>query len=212
MKKECGMNPYFQVLTKYFYMRKFLIIALGIMTLCLSSCKNDKQQVATAVDLNVEKVTVTDKEYMFVNHGGDYRWFESCILLKNYLDEENDGAISEISNVFQVVKEFGKSADVFVVFATHTPDSTSYEVKDGFWVEDYNMSNEEIKISFKEAYDKIMAVNYPKPHSKHCVLRKQVGPVECNPQYIFGNQTAQLYVDAVTGDVTDKNPAFPDAE
>ena len=71
------------------------------------------------------------------------------------------------------------------------------------------MNNEAIKVSFKEAYNKIMATNYPKPHSRHVVLRKEIGPQDANPQYIFGNSQAQIYVDAVTGDVTDKNPAFP---
>ena len=110
-----------------------------------------------------------------------------------------------------VVRESGKSADVFVVLAAHTPEATTYEVKEGFWVEDCDMANEEIKLSFKDAYEKIMAVNLPKPHSRNCVLLKPLGH-GCNPQYIFGNKTAQLYVDAVTGEVSDKNPAFPDAE
>jgi hypothetical protein len=55
-----------------------------------------------------------------------------------------------------------------------------------------------------------MAANAPKPHSRQVVLRKEVGPNSINPQYIFGNFQAQLYVDAVTGDVKTKNPAFPD--
>ena len=53
-----------------------------------------------------------------------------------------------------------------------------------------------------------MEVNLPKPHSKHVVLRKQIGPKACNPQWIFGNITSQIYVDAVTGEVNSKNPAF----
>lgn len=187
----------------------FLISALCAGVLCSCSfCKKEKE-VKQEASITLERTTTLDKEYMFKNYGGDYKWFESCILLKNYLDEENDGAVSGISNVFQVIRESGKSADVFVVLAAHTPDSTAYEVKEGFWVEDCDMSNEEIKISFKEAYDKMMAVNLPKPHSRNCVLRKQVGPKAANPQYIFGNIQSQIYVDAITGDVTDKNPAFP---
>lgn len=70
------------------------------------------------------------------------------------------------------------------------------------------MNEEVINISYKEAYEKMMEANYPKPHSKHCVLRKEVGPYDCNPQYIFGNIEAQIYVDAVTGAVSDQSPAF----
>ena len=203
----------------------FMMLAIAF---CLSlgftscdSCKKEKDatpeenksEVVVKGELNVEHVTAADKQYMFTNYGGDYRWFESCILLQDFLDEENDGTIAGVSNVFQVVNEDegGKSADVFVVLAAHTPDSTAYEVKQGFWVEDYPLNDEAIKVTFRDAYDKVMATNMPKPHSRHVVLRKEVGPVDANPQYIFGNTQAQIYVDAVTGDVSENNPAFSEA-
>lgn len=54
-----------------------------------------------------------------------------------------------------------------------------------------------------------MASNFPKPHSRNCVLRREIGPIpDVNPQYIFGNTKSQLYVDAVTGSVTNHTPAF----
>jgi hypothetical protein len=200
----------------------FVVVALVAGVLCsCNSCKSkekkEKKEVAEA-EITLERTIALDKEYMFANYGGDYRWFESCILLKDYLDEENDGTIAGISNVFQVVREDiievkslkEKSADVFVVLAAHTPDTTAYEVKEGFWVEDCDMANEEIKLTYKDAYNKIMAVNLPKPHSKNCVLRKPIGPLTCNAQYVFGNIQAQLWVDAVTGEVKESNPAFPE--
>ena len=52
--------------------------------------------------------------------------------------------------------------------------------------------------------------NIPKPHSKNVVLRKEIGSLDANPQYIFGNSQAQVYVDAVTGEVRGYNPAFPE--
>ena len=64
-------------------------------------------------------------------------------------------------------------------------------------------------VTFNEVLEKINEVNMPKPHSKQCVLRKQVGPVAANPQYIFGNVKSQIYVDAINGKVSDENPAFP---
>lgn len=175
----------------------------------LDSIANDS--VAEAV-FSVENVLSTDKEYMFMNYGGDYRWFETCIVLQDFLDEECDGTVTGISNVFQVVEEKDKGADTFVVLAAHTPDTTAYEVKHGFWVEDFPMNDDSIKVTFAQAFEKINQVNLPKPHSRQVVLRKQVGPVAANPQYIFGNVRAQIYVDAVTGDVTDKNPCFPEED
>ena len=147
---------------------------------------------------------------MFTTYNSDCRWYETCIVLKDFLDDENcDGTITGISNIFQVITEKDKGYDTNVVMITHTPDTTATDVKHGFWVEDFPLNDEEIKITFKDAYDKVMATNSPKPHSKHVVLRKEVGPVATNVQYIFGNNKAQLYVDAVTGTVSDKNPVFP---
>lgn len=207
---------------KKIFMMLAIAFCLSLGFISCESCKKDKDttpeseqsEVVVNSELNVEHVTAADKQYMFTNYGGDYRWFESCILLQDFLDEENDGTVAGVSNVFQVVNqdESGKSADVFVVLAAHTPDSTAYEVKKGFWVEDFPLNDEAITVTFKDAYDKIMATNMPKPHSRHVVLRKEVGPVDANPQYIFGNSEAQIYVDAVTGDVSETNPAFPEAK
>ena len=197
-------------------MKKVLFVILTLLTVLFYSCtgcknKNTEEVITDSIaEWVVENVTNADKQYMFTNYGKDYRWFESCIVLKDFLDEECDGTVTGISNVFQVVEESAGGADVFVVLAAHTPDTTAYEVKNGFWVEDFPMNDDSIKVTFAEAFEKINQVNFPKPHSRHVVLRKQVGPVAANPQYIFGNAQAQLYVDAVTGDVTDKNPCFPE--
>lgn len=204
-------------------MKKILFSLLAMFMMCfaisLVSCNGcgnkpaaeDEPELNPAItELVVENVVSTDREYMFMNYGGDYRWFETCVVLQNFLDEECDGTVAGISNVFQVVEEKDKGADTFVVLAAHTPDTTAYEVKHGFWVEDFPLNEEEIKVTFAQAFEKLNQVNLPKPHSKQCVLRKEVGPKECNPQYIFGNVHAQIYVDAVTGDVSDTNPAFGD--
>ena len=201
-------------------MKKFLFILSAVLCMSLASCnscKSEKPETATdstTVVTNdsamvVENVVGMDRQYMFTNYGKDYRWFETCIVLKDFLDEENDGTITGVSNIFQVVFEKEGGADVNVIMFTHVGDSTQMDIKNAFWVEDMPMNDDAIKVTFKEAYEKVMAINLPKPHSRHCVLRKQVGPVTANPQYIFGNSEAQIYVDAVTGDVTDKNPAFP---
>ena len=189
-------------------MKKILFILLCSVMLfaSCSSCHKKKDNVST--ELNVENIVSADKEYMLSNYG-EYTWFETCIVLQDFLDEECDGTISGISNVFQVIKEKDKGYDTQVVLVVHAADTMSVDIKHGFWVEDNPLNNDSI-ISFKEAFDKLMAVNLPKPHSQQVVLRKEVGPVKCNPQYIFGNKKSQIYVDAVTGEVSDKNPAFPE--
>ena len=98
---------------------------------------------------------------------------------------------------------------IYVDTKAATKDATTYEDKKGFWVEDYPLIGDSIKLTYKDAFKRVMETNSPKPHTKNCVLRKPVGPVECNPQYVFGNIHVQLWVDAVTGDVNNSNPAFP---
>lgn len=193
----------------------FCLSVLACLFMMSCSCEKNKPvnntETTDSAALVVENVTGMDRQKMFQDFGKDYRWFETCIVLKDYLDsEETDGTVTGISNIFQVVVEKDNGADVRVVMFTHVGDSTQVDVANSFWVEDFPMNEDAIKLTFKDAYDKVMAANAPKPHSRQVVLRKEVGPNSINPQYIFGNSQAQLYVDAVTGDVKTKNPAFPD--
>ena len=178
--------------------------------MAFSSCKcsSDIQEVEKT-ELVVENVVSADRQYMFLNYGEDYRWFETCIVLDNYLDADTTIAIHGISNVFQVVKEEGTSADVTVISIAHVADTSGIDVREhSFWVGDVVLNEEVIKLTFDDAFNRLMETNIPKPHSRYCVLREEVGAKDINPQYIFGNDQYQVYVDAVTGDVTDENPAF----
>lgn len=189
---------------------KKVFLAL-LVCLVFVGCKKHKP-VVEEPKLNVEQLTNLDKQNMFINHGGDYRWFETCIKMNNFLDEENDGSVEEIVNIFQIVINRSEhSFDTKVFKFQHFADGTNVvDSVDGFWVEDEPMNQEAIKITFEEAYEKLMAANCPKPHSQYVTLRKQVGIVDANPQYIFGNLYEDIFVDAVTGEVSETNPAFPE--
>lgn len=195
-------------------MKKLIYIFIGIIALIgVSSCKCQSEKQAEPTfeqsELIVENIVSADKEKMFLNYGSDYRWFETGVVLKNWL-EENDTTIEMVVNVFQVVERLDSTSfDTFVYKYQHTLDGDTEDSVHGFWIEDYPLNEEVIVVTFKEAYEKVMAVNLPKPHTRQVVLRKQVGPIDANPQWIFGNLQSQIYVDAVTGEVRDYNPAFP---
>jgi len=190
----------------------FVLAAIMISTTVSCKCTSDKQknEVVPSEPATVESMISLDRQAMYLNHANDYRWYETGIQLKNFLDEENDGTIDMVVNVFQVVEMYSDTCfDTFVYKYQHFADGTVKEDSiHGFWVEDYPLNEEAIKVTFKEAYEKVMAVNLPKPHTRQVVLRKQVGAVDANPQWIFGNLHSQIYVDAVTGEVSDENPAF----
>jgi len=196
-------------------MKKLLVFLVGLMLMigvsaCTCSKQNEVEPVLGTTELVVENVISMDREAMFLAHGGDYRWYETGVQLKNWLDEENDGTIDMVVNVFQVIEEYDSTSfDTFVYKYQHFSDgSVNEDSVHGFWVEDYPLENEVIKVTFKEAFEKVMEVNLPKPHSHQVVLRKEIGPKECNPQWIFGNLKSQIYVDAVTGEVSSTSPAF----
>lgn len=202
-------------------MKKFFVLTILANLILFCSCtncanKNVKFSTDTTLvvqqdnDLNVEHIIAMDRQAMYVNHGDNYRWFECCMKLNNFLDEENDGSLVEIVNVFQtVIARSEHSFDTKVYKYQHFADGTyANDSVDGFWIEDQPMNDDAIKITFQEAYNNLMATNMPKPHSRYVTLRKQVGPLDANPQYIFGNLRETVFVDAVTGEVRDYNPAF----
>lgn len=160
---------------------------------------------------SVESLIAMDRMYMDLHYGPDYRWYEVQVVLNDYLDDENcDGSISSITTIFQVLSDVTeKSADVNVIMITHNGEDTEIAVNHGFWIEDYCLNDEKIEVTFDEAYDKVCQVNLPKPHSKHVVLRNPIGPKSINTQYVFGNTRSQIWVDAVTGEAVNSNPAFP---
>ena len=209
-------------------MKKFSLFMMGMMfslLLGFTSCNGCGQQtqdeqktdsvelVATNVGtLNVETAIAMDRQSMYLTHGGDYRWYETEILLPEFMDGEN--ATSDpiiVVNVFQTVVERGNGYDTWVYKFQHFDDGTVLtDSVAGFWVENWPMEDKAIELKYTEAWDKMQAVNFPKPHSKHVTLRNPIGPVAINTQWIFGNIKEQIWVDAVTGECTNSNPAFPE--
>lgn len=187
-------------------MRKFINIFV-ILTILLSfvACKKQKPVLDTPQQVNPENFISTNAEDMFVNYGKDYVWYEATVIFKDSLsDEHTSFEVETINNVFQTIDLHNPKV---IIFESKDNVCNKYTI-DGFWTECLPLKFEEIRLTFQDAYNKLMATNIPKPHSRFVVLRKELGSKDCNPQYIFGNQEAQVYVDALTGNVTDINPAF----
>ena len=191
-------------------MKKLILFLFGI--LLLASCNGCKNTDATTEVVNdsvlqmatVDRFIAVDRQDMYNRVGDTYRWYETQATFNKYLDEDCDGTLESVTNIFQANKDM----DVTVFTFKHLVDTTVISPEMGFWIEDFPLNEAAITVSLDSAFTQLMQANCPKPHSRQVVLRKQIGPKECNPQYIFGNIQAQIYVDAITGDVSDKNPAF----
>ena len=199
---------------KFFSFLMALIIAFSVISCqCSSNTNNNLNEpgVEQIDSFYVEHTVVLDRQAMFnKSTDNNYKWFETNIRLVNFLDDEYAG-IDEVVNVFQAIESYDSTSfDTVVYKFQHTGDKTVEGFTHGFWVEDFPLNDEEVSVTFVQALEKVNEVNLPKPHSRYVVLRKQVGPVNANPQWIFGNLQSQLYVDAVTGEVRDWNPVFPE--
>ena len=204
-------------------MKKSFILAflMGLLTSLFISCagcssnKEDvklQDSVVTTTVLDVEHSIALDRQAMYVNYKDNYRWYETEILLPEFMDSDSATSNPEmIVNILQSVVEEGNGADVWVHKFQHFKNGEIvHDSIQGFWIENYALNDEVIKLKYTEAWDRMMAVNYPKPHSKHVTLRNPIGPVSVNTQWIFGNIHEQIWIDAVTGDAKNSNPAFPE--
>ena len=157
------------------------------------------------IETLVNQIISLDKEYMSNKHV-KYIWYETEIKMTAFLDEETDGSISSITNLFQYLDSEGQP---HVVFFTHLADGTNNIVEqDDFCLENSSMNDDIFRLTYKEAFTKAMESNLPKPHSCYCIIRKPIGPYDCNVQYVFGNDTEQIWVDAITGETRPNNPSY----
>lgn len=201
---------------------------LFALVISFSSCNGCSKQTAdvvlddttevvvndTTVALNVENAIAMDRQAMYLAHGGDYRWYETDILLPEFLDA--DDATSDpvmVVNIFQSIVEKGNGYDTWVYKYQHFNNGEVLtDSVQGFWIENFPIEDKALTVKYAEAWDKMMAVNFKKPHSKHVTLRNPIGPVAINTQWIFGNIREQIWVDGVTGECKNSNPAFPDGQ
>ena len=169
-----------------------------------------KDSVVTAID--VDHAIAVDRQTMYVNYKDNYRWYETEILLPEFMDSDSATSNPEmVVNILQSIVEEGNGADVWVHKFQHFKDGTVlHDSIQGFWIENYALNDEVIKLNYTKAWNRMMAVNFPKPHSKYVTLRNPIGPKAINTQWIFGNINEQIWIDAVTGDAKNSNPAFPD--
>ena len=223
---------------KKFFILGFLLAIVSIMATGCSSCQSEKKKqvdgiekvdsvaqadsvvsvvaedydgVVPDITASVENIIATDRQAMYtIAKGASYRFFESDIKLCDFLDSENcDGKILSVNNVFQQVIEKGNGSDTNVLMFLTTGKGTEVSIYEhAFYLENEPLNDKPMPITFEKAFERMMKANVVKPKSRNCILRKPVGPTPCNAQYIFGNRVQQIYVDAVTGEVRTKNPAF----
>ena len=205
-----GSNPTSATIKTLNTMKQFVLFAL--IAIILVGCGKKERIFSSNPELvGIEDIIKMDDKQMKDGFGQDYKYYESYVIYDKFFDSGEDNKIVEMCSVFRVLdneKESG-SKDTRVIIFAHRPGSTFIDKKAGIFVENYNLCLDSIKVTFIQAYEKMMYSKLKKPRSKFCSLRRQYGEVKANPQYVFGNASEQIYVDAITGEVKNENPVFP---
>lgn len=212
-------------------MKKFIFMSL-LTLVCValtgcSSCHSDKAKQETKdvvyhdydgvvqdFTAGVSHIQALHRQTMYQlaqqgNPVSGYQWRNSRIIFNDTLTFDNidDLHITDINDVFYYWdKDKGPQVqyvNVNVKRGTQIP----WPITD-IWIEDDDLSDQPIKLSCEEAIMRLKEYNGILPKSYYITLRLPVGPKKCNPQWTFGDQYTVLFIDAVTGEIRDSDPAF----
>ena len=145
-----------------------------------------------------------------VAHPGKYEWRNSLVILNDTVTAENidDLHVVSVRDVFYYWdNQFGPQVQYItshVKYGVQIP----WPICD-VWIEDSDMGDKPIKLDAVQALMRLKEWNGILP--KDCnfiILRLPVGPKDCNPQWTFGDVDDVLFIDAVTGEIRDYDPAF----
>lgn len=211
---------------KKYFLFGFLLAIVSIMATGCSSCQseNNKQDNAPAQEQvtnfnadydgvvpdlteGAEHVIALQRQTMFnAVNGGKYYWYETKFTFSDSLKTETLDYVQlmEITSTFQTFEPelcwtITDNAEKGRLFPHPTP---------GLWIEDFDLSREDIKLDIADVIQRLKEWNGVMPPATSIYLRKPVGPKPCNAQYVAGNPFQVIFVDAVTGDISDWNPAF----
>lgn len=215
-------------------MKKILLGLLAVMMLataavftgcngCKSETKSGGGEAAAVVyhdydgvvqdfTAGVTNIQAMHRQTMYSLAGGkEYQWRNSRVILNDTVTMENidDLHVVAVNDVFfywdSQKGPMVQYINSHVKYGVQIP----YPIND-VWIEDADMSEQPIKISAEQALMRLKEYNGILP--KDCdfiILRLPVGPKDCNPQWTFGDVDDVLFIDAVTGEIRDYDPAFP---
>lgn len=158
----------------------------------------------------VEHIQALHRQTMFsLIDGQEYQWRNSKVLFNDSITLENidNLRVVEVTDVFFYWDEVVGPQVQFI--ATNVKKGTLIPptIQD-VWIEDANLSDKEIKLTVKDVLNRLKEWNGIIPPGISMSLRYPVGPCECNAQWVIGNEFDVIFIDAVTGDISNWNPAF----
>ena len=172
---------------------------------------HDYDGVVQDFTAGVGHIQALHRQAMFsLINGKEYQWRNSRVILNDTVTMENidDLHVMAVNDVFfywdSQKGPMVQYINSHVKYGVQIP----YPIND-VWIEDADMSEQPIKISAEQALMRLKEWNGILPKDCNFItLRYPIGPKDCNVQWVFGDVYDVLFIDAVTGEIRDYDPAF----
>ena len=156
----------------------------------------------------VAHIQALHRQTMYSMGVTDYEWRNSEVLFNDTISFEDicELYVVDITDVFQY---FDNGPKVQFISSNIEKGTVIPHPVPGVWIEDASLNDAQIKLSAEDVLFRLCEWDGIIPPAVSMSLRLPVGPVECNAQWVIGNVYDAIFVDAVTGEITDWCPAFP---
>lgn len=210
---------------KDFFAKVMGVLLMAVMALVCScsSCKgetakiddpvvvyHDYDGVVQGFTAGTAQIQALHRQTMFsLIDGQEYQWRNSRVILNDTVTMENidDLHVVAVNDVFfywdSQKGPMVQYINSHVKYGVQIP----FPIND-VWIEDANLSDKEIKLTVKDVLNRLKEWNGIIPPGVSMSLRYPVGPCECNAQWVIGNEFDVIFIDAVTGEISNWCPAF----
>lgn len=197
-----------------------LVAVLGLLMGACKGCSkveigslyHDYDGVVQDFTAGTSQIQALHRQTMFSLIGGKkYQWRNSRVILNDTLSADNidDLHVVTVNDVFFYWDDQKGPMVQYVNSHVKYGVQIPFPIND-VWIEDADMSDKEIKLSAEDALKRLKEWNGVLPQGCNSItLRYPVGPKDCNVQWVIGDVYDAIFIDAVTGEIQDWNPAFP---
>lgn len=190
-----------------------MLAVVGMMTVC--SCNgcdknmksHDYDGVVQDFTAGVDHIQALHRQTMFIHFSHEFEWRNSRVLFNDSIKTGNldDLKVVDVTDVFQ----YWDNGPWVQIISSHVAKGTIIlpAVQD-VWIEDADLNNAFIRLTMDDVIEVLREWNGVIPPATSMSLRLPVGPMICNAQWVIGDQYDVIFIDAVTGEVSNWNPAF----
>ena len=171
--------------------------------------QNDYDGVVQDFTAGVDNIVAMHRQTMFgLCKGKKYEWRNLQVKFNDKITGEtlDDLHVVDVTDVFYY---WDNGPWVQYITSNVKKGTLILAAIHDVWIEDADMSDAEIKLWPEDVIKRLKEWNGIVPPADVLILRLPIGPRRCNAQWVIGDIGNVIFVDAVTGEITNWCPAFP---